>query len=179
MKNKSTIIRSPLATMRCFQFLLNFFQFGLAHTGDNIGKLLMDIHTRVECELFFVGSHVFDGAVNSGKSIEVLRLSTIYKRSGMIFSAKFDSRQMNTTGKKASGTSSHKVNLNLELCKSLTLLHTYLARLGGSVTRIKVYDNVRKDSHRKSSPYLTTGIRTRCNSDHLETSRTSDNHSDL
>ena len=72
MKNKSTILCYPLATISRCQFLIDFFQFYLAHIGENIGKLLMDSHTRVEFEPYFIGIHVVDGAVNEGKLIEVL-----------------------------------------------------------------------------------------------------------
>ena len=179
MKNNSTIICSVLATMSRCQFLPEFCQFYLARTGDNIGKWLMYSHTLVECEPYFIGSHVMDGAVNSGKLIEVLWLSTIYERYGMIFSANCDARQIRTTGEKSSGTISHKFNTNPGLGKSLTLLYTYIVRLGGSLTSIKVYDNVRKDRHQKISHNITSGVRARWNSYHIETSRAPANQSDL
>ena len=83
------------------------------------------------------------------------------------------------TRKKASGTISHKVNSNPEIVKPTILIHTYLVRLGGSGTRTKVYDNVRKERHLKSSPALNSGVRTRWNLNHLETSRASVNTSCL
>ena len=64
------------------------------------------------------------------------------------------------TWKKASGTISHKVNSNPEIVKPTILIHTYLVRLGGSGTRMKVYANVRKERHQKRSPDLTTDLRT-------------------
>ena len=45
--------------------------------------------------------------------------------------------------------------------------------------RMEVYDNVRKERHQNISPALTTGVRTMWNSDHIETSRASANHSGL
>ena len=91
-----------------------------------------------------IGSHVADGAVNAGKSIEVLWLSTIDERPGMILSAEYDAHQINKTGKKASGASFHKLNINPDLGKYLTLIHTSTLKLGGYGMRKKVYDNVRK-----------------------------------
>ena len=62
----------------------------------------------------------------------------------MIFYTRFDYHQINMTGEKSSGTSSQKVNLNPEIGKSLTLIHTSLLRLGGFGNRMKFYDNIRK-----------------------------------
>ena len=120
----------------------------------------MDSHTCVVCETSLTGSHVVNGGVNVGKYIEVIWLSTSDDRYGMIFFEKCDARQMNMTGKMASGTTLYKVNLNPELGKYLFLIHTYLVRLGGSGTRMKLYANVRKERHQKSSPDLTTDLRT-------------------
>ena len=97
----------------------------------------------------------------------------------MIFSAKFDYHQIKTIGKKAYRMSSYKVTLNSELGKHITHFHTFLVRLGRYGTRMKVFDNVRKQTHLKSSPDLTTGVITRWNSDHLEQSIASENHSYL
>ena len=128
---------------RC-QFLLDFCQFELDYTGEDVGKWLIDSHTHVVCEPYFIVSHFLYDTGNAGKSIEVFGLSTIYERSGMIFSEKYDAHQINMTGKKASGTSSHKVNINPDIGKSLTHIHKSLVRIGVSVTRMKLYDNIRK-----------------------------------
>ena len=97
----------------------------------------------------------------------------------MIFSAKFDYHQIKTIGKKAYRMSSYKVTLNSELGKHITHFHTFLVRLGRYGTRMKVFDNVRKQTHLKSSLDLTTGVITRWNSYHLEQSIASENHSYL
>ena len=144
MKNKSNIFQSPLAIMNRCQFLIDFFQFDFAHTSENIGKWLMGSHTCVECEPSFIGNNVMDGDGNTGNLIEVLRLSTRDEKYGMIFSAKYAAHRINTSGKKDPVTILHKVNPNPELEKSLTLLHTYIVRLGGYGTRMKLYDNVGK-----------------------------------
>ena len=132
----------------------------MSHTGETFGKKIIDGHTCVVCETSFIGSYVVDGGVNVGKYIEVIWLSTSDDRYGMIFFEKCDARQMNMTGKMASGTTLYKVNLNPELGKYLFLIHTYLVRLGGSGTRMKVYANVIKERHQKRSPDLTTDVRT-------------------
>ena len=75
--------------IRC-QFLLEFLQLDLAHTGESIGKWLIDSQTLAEYDPYFIGRHVVDGAINAGKSIEVLWSSTSVERSSMIFSAKYD-----------------------------------------------------------------------------------------
>ena len=84
MKNKSTIFRYPLETMSRCQFIIDFCQFDLAHTGDNIGKWLMYSHTRVDCEPSFIGNHVVDGAGNTVNPIEVICFITSDEKSGMI-----------------------------------------------------------------------------------------------
>ena len=61
---------------------------------------------------------------------EVLCYRKSDDRSGMIFSIECDSHQINMTGKKASGTISHKVNLTPKLEKYITLLHKSLMKLG-------------------------------------------------
>ena len=93
--------------------------------------------------------------------VEVIWLITSEKGFGNISSPKCDSRQINTTGKKTSGTSSYEGNINPELVKYLTLNHTSLVILVGYVTRMKVYDSVRKEILRKSSPDITTSVRDR------------------
>ena len=174
IKNKSNILCYLLATMIHWKFILDFFQFDLAHTGENIDKLLMDSHIRVECDTYFIVSHAVDGAGNEDKYIEVLWLITIYERSGMILSEKCDAHQKNMNEKKASGTTSQKLSIN-----HLTIIHTYLVRLRGSWTRMKLYEKVRKERLRKSSPVLTTSVRTRRSSDNIKISRASDNQSGL
>ena len=104
----------------------------------------MDGYKNFEYELSFIGIHFLYGAVNAGKLIEVLWLRTSYERASMIFSAKFDYRQINMNGKKASGTISYKVFLSPELVKYYFLLHAFLVRIGVSITMIKVHDNIRK-----------------------------------
>ena len=79
----------------------------------------------------------------------------------MISSENFDACQIHTTGKKASGKSLNKVNINPYLGKYLTLIHRSLVRPRGYGMKIKMYDNVRKEIHRKSSTDLTTGAITR------------------
>ena len=69
MENNSTILQSPLAAISRFQFIVAFFQFNLAHTGDSIGKWFMYSHTRVKCEPYFIGIHVVDATINTGKWI--------------------------------------------------------------------------------------------------------------
>ena len=123
---------------RC-QFLLDFCQFELDYTGEDVGKWLIDSHTHVVCEPYFIVSHFLYDTGNAGKSIEVFGLSTIYERSGMIFSEKYDAHQINMTGKKASGTILNKVNLNPDLGTSIPLIHTYFLRQGESATGMKVY----------------------------------------
>ena len=71
------------------------------------------------------------------------------------------------------------MNLNPNIEKSLTLFHTSLLRLLGYGKKIKVYDNGIRETHWKDSPDILTGIRTRCNSDHLDTSIALANQSDL
>ena len=78
----------------------------------------------------------------------------------MIFFTKCDAHQMKMTGKIASWTTLYKVNPNPELGKYLILIHTYLVRLGGSGTRMKVYDSVKKERHQKSSPDIIIDVRT-------------------
>ena len=94
-------------------------------------------------------------------------------------SSKCDAHQINTTGKRASGTSSHKVNLNPELGRSLTLLHTTLNRVTNSATRMNIYNNVQSDHKRKDSPKLDTAVKTRWNSEHKEAVIASANQRDL
>ena len=65
------------------------------------------------------------------------------------------------TRKKESKSISHRVNLIPEIGKSLSLLHIFLVRLGGSGTRMKVYCNVRKGRHQIRSTSLTKGVKTR------------------
>ena len=120
-----------------------------------------------------------NGTRNSGKLIEVLWLITSDERSGMIFSAEFDARQINTTGKKASRTSLHKVNINHKIDKYINLIHTSLVRLVGYVTRMKVYGNIRKERNQKSSTAFITKIITRRKLDNLVTSRASGDQSDF
>ena len=126
-----------------------------------------------------IGSHTVDGAGNAGKSVDVLNWNTKGERSTKIVTSKCDSHQVNTTGKRASGTSAHKVNLNPELGSSLTLLHTTLVRMCMSGKCMGVYDNVRKENHRTSSPALDSAVKTRWNSDHKETERASANQRDI
>ena len=145
----------------------------MAHTGENIGKWLIYSHRRVECEPSFIGSHVVDGAGNVGKLIEVLWFRTIEDRSGIILSAKFDSDHINMTRNKATGTSLYKINIRSELEKYLTLLHTYLVRLGGFGMRMKLCEFLRRERHQMSSPIFTTDVITIWESDHIEASRAS------
>ena len=58
MKKNYTILNYPLKTMRRCQFITDFFQLDLAHTGESIGKFLMYSHTPVECEPSLFGSHL-------------------------------------------------------------------------------------------------------------------------
>ena len=93
--------------------------------------------------------------------------------------SKCDAHQINTTGKRASGTSSHVTNLNPVLGKSLTLLHTTLNRVTNSAARMSVYKGVQKENNRKEFPVLATSVKTRWNSEHKEADIAAANQDDL
>ena len=117
-----TNLRCPLSTMSRCQFFIYFFQIDLAHTGDNIGKWLMDSCTCVECESSLICINIVYGARNSGKLMGIFWSDTNNERSSIIFASECDAHQIKTAGKKASGTSLHKFNLDPELGKSIALL---------------------------------------------------------
>ena len=121
----------------------------MEHTGANIGQWLEDIHSEVKCVPNYIGSHTVDEAANVGSAVEELKWNTGDQRATKIVSSKCDAHQINTTGKRAPGTSSHRVNLNPNLGMSLNLLHTTLNRITNSAAQMKVYRNVQRDNRRE------------------------------
>ena len=87
----------------------------MEHSGKYIGLWLQDACNGVGCLPSYIGSHMVGGTNNTGKVVEVLKWNTGNKRSLNIMSSKCDTYKINTTGKRACGTSSRKVNLNPEL----------------------------------------------------------------
>ena len=82
-------------------------------------------------------------------------------------------------GKRASGTSVHKVNLNPNCGTALTLLHNTLVRICRSGTRMEVVENVRKEGNRTKTIQIESAVKTRWNSDHEECRRANINQKDL
>jgi len=161
---------------RC-KMLLDFVQFDEDKTGKNIGDWLLDIHSALKIKPSYIGSQVVDGAGIS--SIDALKFNVQGETPREMIAEKCDPHQANITGKKASGTSTHKVNLNPDLGESLKKLHTTLVRVTRSGTRKKVLDNVRQEKGRSKYPRLTSGVLTRWNSDHEESKNATANQSDF
>ena len=151
----------------------------MEHTGANIGQWIEDVHSEVKCVPNFIGSHTVDGAANAGLVVEKLKWNTGDQRTTKIVSLKCDAHQINITGKRLSGTSSHKVNYNPVLGTSLTLLHATLNRVTNSATQMKVYRDIQKVNRRKKFPALATAVKTRWNSEHKEADIVAANMEDL
>ena len=154
-------LRSKASSLGRCQALLDFVLFDKPHTGEEVGAWLDHAHGRVQCKPSFIGSHVVDGAGYAGASVEELKWTTTDERSTSIVTDKCTVHQANTSATRASGTSGHKVNLNPELGKSLTLLHSNLTRLTNSGVRKKVYTNVGKERGRTKSVSLSSACQTR------------------
>ena len=142
----SEMLRSKVPALDHCQALCDFVLFDLNHTGDEIGRWLEDAHGSVGCKPSYIGSHVVDGAGNAGKSVEVLKWQTSDSRKAQIVTHKCDAHQTNMAGKRASGTSSHAVNLNPDCGTALTLLHTSLVCVCHSGQRMGIVENIQKES---------------------------------
>ncbi len=103
-----------MPTIKRCQALLDFLQFDLPKIGQNIGVYLDNIYVDAGCTASYIGSHVIDGALNAGASVEVLEWQTNGDRSQKIIAGKFITHKGSTTANQASGTSSHDINLNPE-----------------------------------------------------------------
>lgn len=163
---------------RC-QALCDFVLYDLDHTGNSIGHWLEDAHRNIGCYPSYIGSHVVDGAGNAGKSVEVLKWRTTDDRQQEIVTKKCDAHQANTSGKRASGTSSHVVNYNPACGMSLTKLHDNLTRVCRSGARMKVVENVQKENKRTNTTKLDRAVKTRWGSDHEECKRANLNQRDF
>mmetsp|Transcript_18661 Transcript_18661/g.30159 ORF Transcript_18661/g.30159 Transcript_18661/m.30159 type:complete len:158 (+) Transcript_18661:246-719(+) len=60
------MLKSATPKFHRVQGLLDFCQFDMPKTGDNIGKWQADCHTQVGCKPSYISSHTIDGAGNAG-----------------------------------------------------------------------------------------------------------------
>ena len=101
-----------------------------------------DIHTYVGCKPEYIGSHNVDRALNDGASVENLEWETSDGLSQKIVDHACDSHKCNISAGQASGTISHKRNLNPELGTTLNKIYDWLANISCNVQRTTVLVNV-------------------------------------
>ena len=123
------MLRSPAPTLSCCQAPGDMVLFDTDHNGAKVGLWLQDSHQGVGYKPSYVGSHTVDGDSTAGKSVEILQWRTKDDMEMQITSRKCDAHQANTSGKRAAGTSAHKVNINKSLGTRLPLLHTIFFEL--------------------------------------------------
>ena len=80
-KKTTEILRSSTPTIKRCQALLDFPQFDQPKTCQNIGIYLDNIHVDAGCKASYIGSHIVDGALNAGASVEELEWQTSDDRS--------------------------------------------------------------------------------------------------
>ena len=175
----TSVLRSPAPTLSRCQAIGDMVIFDTEHSGAEVGAWLDDAHRGVGCKPSYVGSHTVDGDSTAGKSVEILKWRTKDDRATQITSSKCDAHQANTSGKRAAGTSAHKVNLNKSLGTRLTLLHTNLVRTSSSGKRMGIVQNVQKEHHRTKTVIIDDACKTRWGSEHEEARRASINQKDL
>ena len=173
------MLRSPAPTLSCCQAPGDMVLFDTDHNGAEVGLWLEDSHQGVGCKPSYVGSHTVDGDSTAGKSVEILQWRTKDDMEMQITSRKCDAQQANTSGKRAAGTSAHKVNLNKSLGTRLTLLHTIFFRTSASGKRMGIVKNIQKEHHRTKTVIIEDACKTRWGSEHEETRRASINQKDL
>jgi hypothetical protein len=173
------ILASTVPEDHRLQALLNFEHFDKPKNGENIGAWLEDSHESVGCKAEYIGSHTVDGASNAGKSVRSLEWNTRGQRSQKIVATKCDSHNINTTSQQASGTSSHKINLNPELGRSLKQLHLDMTKLCNYGACKNILGNVRHEHGRVKYPAILYSAPTRWESSHAETASANANQYDV
>ena len=181
IKGDISILKSsdPVPTYCRAQCLLDFVAFDEKKNADNIGAWLTDAHAAVKCLPSYIGSHIVDGASDAGASVQVMKVNMTGETPKEMQTDKCDSHQANTSGRRASGTSAHSLNLNPRLGTSLVKLHNTVGRIVRSGVRKGVVANVRKEKNREKWPELKTVVATRWNSEQMETETVSANQLDL
>eukprot|EP00956_Cyclotella_meneghiniana_P030727 scaffold78248_cov106-Cyclotella_meneghiniana.AAC.1 len=174
-----TVLRSIKATIARCQALFDVVLFDKAHTGEEVGAWLYDIHERVGCEPYMQGSQVVDGDATAGASIGELSWKSSDERSEVVVADKCDAHQANTSGRRASGTSVHRTNRNPPMGESLKKLHLTLGRVSNSGKRMGIYKDVGKERKRTKTLILDSSCETRWSSHHDEVLRTNMNQADL
>ena len=170
---------SPVPKLTRGKILLDFVNFDDKKSGVNVGTWLSDIHGDLSIKPSYMGTHVVDGAADANSSVKELTVTLAGDSPREMTTAKCDSHQVNTSGRRASGTSSHVKNINPELGRSLQKLHSATGRITRSGTRQKVLQNVRNERKREKYARILHAVRTRWNSDAMETSSAASNQSDL
>ena len=181
IKGDTSILKSsdPVPKYCRAQMLLDFVAFDEKKNAENIGAWLTDCHAAVKCKPSYISSHIVDGASDAGASVQVMKVNMAGETPREMQTDKCDSHQANTSGRRASGTSAHSLNLNPELGTSLVKLHNTVGRIIRSGVRKDVLNNVRNEKNRQKWPELKTVVATRWNSEQLETETVSANQLDL
>lgn len=179
-KEKTTdILLNGTPTLKRTQLLLNFEHFDKPKTGENIGAWLDDNHRGVGCRPDYINSHIVDSAANAVKSVEELQWFTDGERSQPIISELCDAHKANTSGKQASGTSAHKVNLNPNSGAMLTKNHDWHTLISSNGACKGVVKNVQQEHYREKCARNGPAVVTRWGSSHQETRATNINQFDL